>query len=143
MSESTFLSGKVLKKTLPAFDGPPGSDAPLLKRLLLPQGELAQFHDADEPIRYMAFLELRDGTLRGNHYHELKEEFFYLIQGEVELVVIDLDSGQRESIPMISGDLAFIRQRVAHAFKVRKPGQAIEFSGHRYDPRDTYRHLVQ
>src|SRR5437870_12464864 len=83
MSPSTFLPGKLRKFSLPVIATPVGPDAPNLKRLLLPQGELAQFYDSDEPVRYLAFIELRAGSTRGNHYHQFKEEWLYLIQGEL------------------------------------------------------------
>src|SRR5262245_33775434 len=60
MNEPAFLSGKVLKQTLPVFNGPTGPEAPPLKRLALPQGELTSIHNADEPIHYIAFIELRE-----------------------------------------------------------------------------------
>lgn len=138
--ESAFLSGKVLRKSLPAFQPPTGPDAPSLKRLLLPQGELAQFHDGPEPIHYQAYIELREGTVRGNHYHEVKEEFIYLVQGELLLVVEDIDSKARDSITLQTGDLASISTRVAHALKTLKNGHAIEFSKARFDAADTHRY---
>ena len=138
--ESAFLSGKVRKRSLPAFQPPTGSDAPALKRLLLPQGELAQFHDGPEPIHYQAYIELREGTVRGNHYHEVKEEFIYLIQGELLLVMEDIDSRTRESVSLQTGDLVVISPRVAHALKILKHGHAIEFSTARFDVADTHRH---
>ena len=111
-----------------------------MKRLLLPQGELAQFHDGPEPIHYQAYIELREGTVRGNHYHEVKEEFIYLIQGELLLVVEDLDSKARDSITLQAGDIAFISTRIAHVLKTLKNGHAIEFSKARFDAADTHRY---
>ena len=141
MSASTqqFLSGKVHKTSLPSFQPPTGPEAPVLKRLQLTQGELAQFHDAEVPIHYLAYIELRTGTVRGNHYHLLKEEFVYVIAGELTLMVEDLDSKARATIQLQTGDLAFIATRVAHALQVVKDGHAIEFSRARFDPADTHR----
>jgi mannose-6-phosphate isomerase-like protein (cupin superfamily) len=137
--ESTYLSGKVLKRPLPVFNGPTGPEAPAVKRLLLPQGELAQFYDAAEPVRYLAYIELRPGTVRGNHYHEAKEELIYLIQGEILLEVQDIDSKERDSIPVAAGETVLISTRVAHALRVLKAGHAIEFSSARFDAADTHR----
>src|SRR3954454_18231893 len=100
MGDTIYLGGKVLKRTLPVVPAPSGPDAPILKRLLLAQGELAQFYDADEPIRYLAFIELRSGSVRGNHYHNTKEEWIYLIQGEVMLTLEDLQTQARETFPI-------------------------------------------
>jgi mannose-6-phosphate isomerase-like protein (cupin superfamily) len=138
MFESTFLNGKVLKRSLPALQAPLGPDAPALKRLLLPQGELAQFYDADEGIRYMAFLELLPGQVRGNHYHKVKEELVYVIRGGVLFSVADIDTKARASVTLRAGDLAVIRTGIAHALRTVEAGQAIEFSSARFDPADIH-----
>ena len=139
-AETSLLSGKVRKSSLPGLSPPTGADAPSLKRLLLPQGELAQIHDSDEPIHYVAYIELREGTVRGNHYHQLKEEFVYLIQGELRLVIEDIETKARESVLLEGGDLAFIGTGVGHALQILKPGHAIEFSKARFDAGDTHRY---
>jgi mannose-6-phosphate isomerase-like protein (cupin superfamily) len=139
-AEISLLSGRVLKRSLPALLPPTAADAPALKRLMLPQGELAQIHDSAGPIHYLAYIELRDGTERGNHYHLAKDEFVYLIQGELQLAVEDIESKVRESVLLQEGDLVFISSRVAHALHILKSGHAIEFSGTRFDAADTHRY---
>jgi dTDP-4-dehydrorhamnose 3,5-epimerase-like enzyme len=109
---------------------------------MLPQGELAQFHNGDEGIRYIAYAELVVDTIRGNHYHGIKEEFVYLVQGEVLLVVEDIESKEQESARLESGDLVFISTRIAHAFRPLKHGRAIEFSKTRFDAADVQRFKV-
>jgi mannose-6-phosphate isomerase-like protein (cupin superfamily) len=142
LPESAFLKGKVLKRSLPVLRLPLEPDAPALKRLLLSQGELAQFHDADEGIRYLAFIELVPGQVRGNHYHQVKEELVYVIRGELLLDVADIDSQARASVALRTGDLAVIRTRIAHALRPVEPGQAIEFSSSRFDPADIHKFLL-
>lgn len=137
MTESKFLAGKVLKWSLPVVEGPTGPYS--LKRLLLPQGELARIYDADEGMRFIAVIELRAGTVRGNHYHKAKEEFVYVIQGEVLLLLQDPESKARDTVPLQTGDLVFIQTGIAHAMQTVKAGQAIEFSKTRFDPDDSYR----
>lgn len=142
MPGATFLDGRVLKQSLPVLQLPLGPDAPDLKRLMLPQGELAQFYSADEGIRYMAFIELLPGQVRGNHYHKVKEELVYVIRGEVLLSVADIDSKASASVSLRAGDLAVIRTRIAHALRSVEPGQAIEFSSARFDPADIHKFPV-
>ena len=137
MTETKFLAGKVCKWSLPVIEHPPGPYR--LKRLLLPQGELANIYDADEGIRFIAFIELRVGTVRGNHYHKVKEEFVYVIQGELALIVEDVASKARDSVLLRTGDLALIQTGTAHALQTTRAGQALEFSRTRFDPGDTYR----
>ncbi|HYG36056.1 MAG TPA: cupin domain-containing protein [Clostridia bacterium] len=142
MSHTSILSGKVLKQSLPMMDTVPSGGAPLLKRLLLPQGELAQFYDADQGIRYMAFVEFLRGGLRGNHYHHVKEEHLYVIRGEVMLWVEDIDSHERDSLTLKAGDLVKIPTGIAHAVQTLQSGEGIEFSPARFDAKDIYRHSL-
>jgi hypothetical protein len=136
-----LLGGKVLKRSLPVLQGVPAVGAPPLdlKRLLLPQGELAQFHDGGDAMRYIAFVELRPGTVRGNHYHDVKKEWFYVVLGELSLIVEDIATRARESVPLRTGDLVVIEAGVAHALVVAAPGQGIEFSPACFNPADTHR----
>ena len=140
MSEFSFLSGRVLKKSLPVFRPPIGASTSPIKRLLLPQGELAQFYDSDEPVRYIAYIEFCAGGARGNHFHNIKEEWVYLIEGEIVLTVEDVESKARESFSMQAGDLVFVPKGVAHTFQTVKPGYAVEFSSARYNAEDTHRY---
>lgn len=142
-TEVTFLGGKVRKLTLPVVHGRPPDKAPALKRLLLDQGELAQFYTGEEGMRYVAFVELRAGTKRGNHYHKIKREWIYVISGELSLVLEDIASGMRDGFTMIGGDLAIIPTHIAHALHVRQPGQAIEFSPAAFDAVDSYPYPLQ
>lgn len=139
MSHASFLNGRVKKLSLPTFAGSPGADAPLRKRLLLPQGELAQFVDGAEPLRYGAVVELRAGTTRGNHFHLVKHESFYVFSGELTLYLGDPSSELRDQLDLTGGDLAIIPPGVAHALRVIRTGIAIEFSPTSFDPADTYR----
>ncbi len=137
MTESKFLGGKVHTWSLPVVEEATGDYS--LKRLLLPQGELARIYDAEQGVRYIAFIELRAGTVRGNHVHRVKEEFLYVIRGELTLVVEDIASRAGDMVPLRTGDLAFIAAGIAHALQTTASGQAIEFSTARFDPADSYR----
>src|SRR5437868_12252978 len=136
MLESTFLAGKVRTWSLPIIEGRPAPDAPRLKRLRLPQGELAQIYDGLPGIQYLALIELLTNTVRGNHFHDTKREFIYMISGEILLIVEDVDTKSRASFQLKPGDQAMISTRVAHTLQVLKPGYGIEFSPLAFDPGD-------
>lgn len=140
ITETSFLGGKVIKKTLPQISGASRPDAPTLKRLILPQGELAQFYDSDQGIRYMAMIELHPGKVRGNHYHEVKEELVYVIEGKTELLVQDVENKADALITLEAGDLAIIQVKTAHALRPLERGRAIEFSPARFDLADIQRY---
>ncbi len=140
--ECECLSGKVRKTTLPIFDGPPAAGAPPLKRLLLPQGELAQFHHGEPAMRYIAFVELRQNSVRGNHFHKRKQELIYILTGEVLLTLEDVERKTRETMRVQAGELVIIAPGVAHVFQITTSGQAVEFSTATFDPADTFRYAV-
>ena len=142
MIPAPMLENKVRKWTLPVFNGTPSSEPATLKRLLLPQGELAQIYDADEGIRYIAFTQLVPERVRGNHYHKVKEEFVYILQGKALLVIEDLQTNLRESTLLETGNLDFIPTGIAHALRPTEPGQAIEFSSARFDVADVHRFVL-
>jgi mannose-6-phosphate isomerase-like protein (cupin superfamily) len=139
LAEAVFLGGKVVRWTLPVLPSPSGEGMPLLKRLLLAQGELAQFYDSDEGIRYIAAVELREGAVRGNHYHDRKEEWLYVMSGEVLLLLEDMESRARATVLLRVGDLAVVHTGVAHAWKTMRAGLAVEYSSVRFDPADVHR----
>jgi Cupin domain len=137
-----YLGGQVRKQILPLFESSPGQTGPPLKRLLLPQGELAQLLDGDHPIRYLAFVELREGAVRGNHFHQIKQEQIYVIRGRALLSVEAPDSKAKDAAPLEEGDLVFISAGVAHRLDVIEAGQAVEFSEERFDPSDIHSYAV-
>jgi len=136
INETAIFGGKVVKRSLPVFHGapPPGTVGP--KRLILPQGELANFYDADEGLRYAALIEMRVGSIRGNHVHRVKEELIYVISGRLELVVQEIPAGERATLELVAGDLALISTGIAHAIRPLESGLAMEFSKARFDPDD-------
>jgi mannose-6-phosphate isomerase-like protein (cupin superfamily) len=141
MSHDSAFGGRATRTSLPAVE-PGAVNQPPLKRLILLQGDLAQLYDADEGLRYLAWLELISGSVRGNHYHREKREFFYLISGRVDLVLEDPDSGARVKWQLASGDLVFLEPGIVHAYCPTADGQAVEFSPQRFRVEDTLRKVI-
>ncbi len=140
---SSLFEGRVQHLPLPLFTQPTGPDAPVLKRLLLPQGELAQFHDSDEAMRYLAVIELKPGGVRGNHYHRRKKEFIYVLSGSFDLTVVEAElSSQSTTLLVSAGERVIVEPGIAHALRTREAGYAIEYSPARFDAADTIRHVV-
>jgi len=136
--ESSFLGGKVTKRTLPVVEGRPGPEAPRLKRLMLAQGELSQIFDSDKGVLYLAVVELRAGGTRGNHFHRFKDEGVYVISGQARLAAMDPETNGRVDLDLVAGDLALIVPGVAHALQTVASGFAVEFSSVRFDASDVY-----
>lgn len=142
MATESFLGGRVRKQSLPVYDGPQGSEAPTLKRLMLPQGELAQIWTSEEGLRYLACIELKPGAVRGNHYHHKKVEWIYVLSGETEVVIEDPDSRERHSVSMVRGDLLLIEPGVAHATNPIRAGEALEFAPTTFDLADSVPYIL-
>jgi quercetin dioxygenase-like cupin family protein len=138
MANTSLLSGRLQKWTLPVIQGRPGPDAPNLKRLALPQGELAQIHNSAEGMRYMAIIDLVPGTVRGNHFHNVKEEYIYVMRGELRILAEDPQTCERAELAVAAGELAFIAKGLAHVLQILAAGQAIEFSPAEFNPADSF-----
>lgn len=139
MTERVLLGGRVRITSIPMLTAPTAADAPILKRLQLPQGELAQFYDGDEGMRYLAMIQLKPGTVRGNHYHLKKLEWVYVVAGRVEMALRERDGGEVVRLQAEGGDLARIDTGIVHAFRPLEEGLAIEFSPQRHEAQDTFR----
>ncbi len=142
MSPELFLNGKFSRLPLPVVQDPRSVPPEALKRLALSQGELAQVHNGAPGIQYLAYVELVSGTTRGNHYHQRKQESFYLISGEMELGLEDIATGEQARVLCRAGDLMRIETGVAHVLRITRSGQGFEFSPQPFDSADVYRHPV-
>jgi quercetin dioxygenase-like cupin family protein len=141
MTSRSLVRGRVVVSSLPVCD-PMAAVQPAVKRLMLDRGELAQVHNADQPVRMIAYTELLEGRVRGNHYHRHKHEWMYVIRGSCRLVVGDPGAGIREETQIVAGDLVSIAVGVPHAVEPLEDGHAIEFSPTVFDPADTIAHKL-
>jgi mannose-6-phosphate isomerase-like protein (cupin superfamily) len=141
MDIRSFLKGKVQIKSLPVVT-PPDGGMTEPRRISLSRGELAVLTDGQIPITHLAYVELKDRALRGNHFHKLRHEYFYLIAGQAELWVQDLATNERTNELLKAGDLAFIEPNIAHAFIPHSAGHGLEFAREKFDPADVYKHPV-
>lgn len=134
-----LLNGKVKIATLPLIKLPSKKVQKGPKRLFLEKGELSEIYDSSEPIRHIAYIEFLNGKPRGGHYHT-RPEFFYIIRGEIALKVADVATGVAAETRVKEGDLIFLQPKIAHVLKSIGPGQAIEFSKKRFNPKDTIKY---
>ncbi len=141
MQVKSFFGGKILIKPLLLTDQP-ATRPEVRARIATPKGEMAVLADTGQTIRHLTYLELRPGGRRGDHYHKLREEYFYLISGETSLHLEEISTGAKQSVQIVPGDLVFLQPGVSHAFVPTNPGQAIEFAAQPFDLSDVYPHPV-
>jgi mannose-6-phosphate isomerase-like protein (cupin superfamily) len=127
-------------------DLPMSGDDNLERRILSEKGEMAQIlNRTDQVFKQLVYWELdsaKSGQERGHHYHEKKIEHFYVLTGELELSIKELESSVSKKLLVKAGNRLDISPRVAHAFRSLTYAQVLEYSPEPYDPSDTYSYKV-
>lgn len=108
------------------------------KRWVDEKGEFVQV-SWREDIGHLAFFELREGQFRGGHYHERKEETFYVIRGRIKAVFRDIDGGPAETFLLQKGMKVRVGIRIGHRFEGIEDSLVIEYSPQYYDKTDALR----
>ena len=102
------------------------------------RGEFVQISYREE-ILHLALFEIRKGFSRGSHYHERKEEIFYVVSGRMNAVFLDMDNAQKEEHLLKKGDKIRIKPRCAHLFVGLEDALVVEYSPQLFEPEDNYR----
>ena len=127
-------------------DLPSGGDDDLERRIFSEKGEMAQIlnrtHEAFKQLVYWELDSPKSGQDRGHHYHERKIEHFYVLTGELELILRDLKNSTGQKISVKAGNRVAISPRIAHAFRSLTYSQVLEYSSEPYDPSDTHPYKV-
>ena len=131
------MLAKVSIRRLPLLDAPPAQPVLDGVRIRMAAGEAAPVLNGG-PWRFIAYLECLPGigAWRGNHFHEKKREWFYVIRGRLRALFLDVDSGESAEAVLETGDLLVIEPRCAHAFTALEYAQVIECSQLEYDAGD-------
>jgi len=92
-----------------------------------------------ETMRHLAVFEIKKGYSRGEHYHEKKEEVFYVFLGKIKASFIDMDTLQQDERILEKGDRIRVRTRCGHRFYGLEDTLVIEYSPQVYDKEDTHK----
>jgi dTDP-4-dehydrorhamnose 3,5-epimerase-like enzyme len=126
------MTEKILIETLPVT-------AEFLpeKRLIQERGELALVVDGTI-FQHLTYFSLKKGKAlyRGGHYHLKKVEHFYVMNGELKIALVDLDTGERTEVKVKIGQKITIYPRCAHRFEAQQDAQVIEYYDMAYDRAD-------
>lgn len=116
------------------------------RRLFNERGEMAQIlNQRVDTFRHLVYWDLdtsQSGEERGHHYHKRETEHFYIVTGEAEILLEDLETGEKATLPVKAGTRVDISPGVAHAYRSLGYCQVLEWSPDPYDPSDTYPHKV-
>lgn len=126
---------------------PPEGDDHAERRFFSAKGEMAQIlNRTGDAFRHLVYWDLdtpSSGQERGHHYHGRKVEFFYVLAGQLELKLKDLETGERMTVPVEAGQRISLQPGVAHAFRSKGYAQVLEYSPNPYDPADTHPHKLE
>ncbi|HXX35691.1 MAG TPA: cupin domain-containing protein [Thermodesulfobacteriota bacterium] len=124
---------KVTIERLPQTRETPGA-----KRWDEEKGEFVQVAYQEE-MRHLAIFQIRKGFSRGDHYHEKKEEIFYLFEGKIKALFMDMDTLQKEETVLEKGDRLRLKPRCGHIFIALEDTLIVEYSPQVFDPADNYK----
>ena len=102
------------------------------------KGEFVQI-SYREDIGHLALFELKKDQFRGSHYHEKKEEIFYIVSGSIRAVFMDIDTGEKEEHVLAKGDKIRIKTRLGHIFHGLEDALVVEYSPQYYDKEDGFK----
>ena len=71
------------------------------------------------------FIETRANQVRGNHYHKETRELIFIISGEIEVEIDDLNSGKHLELSFRKGDVFIIEPYEVHTFRTTTDAQWI------------------
>jgi dTDP-4-dehydrorhamnose 3,5-epimerase-like enzyme len=117
---------------------PKTKEIPGAKRWEEERGEFVQIA-YQEGMYHLAAFEIRKGFSRGNHYHEKKEEIFYVFEGKIKASFIDMDSLEKEERILEKGDKIRVQSRCGHLFYGLENTLVIEYSPQVYDKEDNFK----
>ncbi len=66
--------------------------------------------------REINLIESKKGAVRGGHYHKTTEELFYILGGEIKVVIVDMHGKVICEFTAHQGDIFIIEPYEAHTF---------------------------
>jgi mannose-6-phosphate isomerase-like protein (cupin superfamily) len=136
-----MLDKKVIIEQLPI-----GGDNHIERRIFSEKGEMAQIlNRTDEAFRQLVYWELdsiKSDQERGHHCHQRRIERIYVLTGELQLLLEDIENSVNEKVIIKAGDRVTISPKVAHAYRSLTYSQVLEYSSEPYNPTDTHPHKV-
>ncbi len=114
---------------------PEDKDLDGVKRWEEEKGEFVQIAYAEE-MRHLAWFTIRKGFWRGMHYHEKKEEIFYVVSGRIRARFVDLSTKEDEEHILEKGDKIRLQPGLWHIFHALEDSSVVEYSPQFYDKAD-------
>jgi len=105
---------------------------------------LSAMFNNDFTARQIKIIRVKEDSILGNHYHNYRETF-YVLEGEANYTVEDVDTRQRARVILRKGDRMTIDPRIAHKALIRAGTIMIEGTEKPYISQDIndQRYLVE
>jgi dTDP-4-dehydrorhamnose 3,5-epimerase-like enzyme len=115
-------------------------DDPQSKLIEDPRGLMAQVENGRE-FKHLLVLESKKNSVRGNHYHEKKQEWFYLASGKCRFAFENVKTRERFEEVLSPGEKVFIPPHIAHAILALEDSVLVEYSMQVFNPEtpDTFK----
>ena len=88
-------------------------------------------------IEEINLIQSKAGSVRGHHYHKKSHELFFIIEGEIEIVVqrISKDGilGEQDKFVVKENDIFFIKPYIVHTFNIIKDSKWLNALSLRHD----------
>ncbi len=124
---------KVIIEKLPVTKNITGA-----KRWTEEKGEFVQISYLEE-IKHLALFEIKKGFFRGSHYHQKKEEIFYIFSGKIKAEFVDMETNERGESILEEGDKIRIKPLCGHVFHGVEDTLVVEYSPQVYEIEDNYK----
>ncbi|MEO8391623.1 MAG: hypothetical protein ABI700_01395 [Chloroflexota bacterium] len=84
------------------------------------------------------------GAVMGDHYHRETLVFFYLLRGSVAIRTIHIETGERDSFALTTGEGVMLHTDESHAIHFVETSDYLMMKSLRYDPAnpDTFPFIV-
>lgn len=81
----------------------------------------------NEPVGHVGIVTIKQGEIRGNHYHKLSKQYSYTYSGKFEVLVANPeDPTNLERIILNAGDMITILPNIVHTFKALEDSVMID-----------------
>jgi len=99
------------------------------------RGHIRDLLPPDVSVRHVGLITSAAGSVRGNHYHRSKDEWFFLVYGKATAAFRDSD-GDLHSFVMEGGDRAFVPRGVTHSYFFHEESSLLDLGTETFDPLD-------
>lgn len=89
------------------------------------------------------FIETIANQVRGNHYHKETYELFFIINGEIEIEIDHIHSGEHIEFCAKKGDVFIIEPYELHTFRTKTDSQWINMLSKALDPENPDFHKAE